>query len=282
MELEFDRGSRSHPSGHALVYFRDADDSDTIGVTYVVILPVPLDLSKYMPPFLATQVAEMTSETISSFAFPPAPEPVDGYDELMKLAELRGDDVVYAGSHSFTDAFGLMEKVSEATSRYSDVYAEAHVGSGDAHVLDVRVADDDDDDDDDDEEEDKYFSSDAEMAVRALDDEQTDVVDDLVYGSMAEADLLTELTSLLGRMRYAVDGGDATTAAESRSKIQAIGRYLPDNRKVSSLIAAASERTEQASQLAQLYLERAYCLYREDYLRLKKIEEDIADINGAE
>ena len=263
MELEFARGNPGHPSGHALVYFRDAHDREEIGVTYVVILPVPLDLSKYMPPFLATQVAEMTSETISSFAFPPAPEPIGGWDELMRLAELRDDDVVYAGTHAFSDAFGMMEKVSEATSVYSDIYADAHRGEGAAKSLE----DGDDEDDEDDVGDDDY----DDMAL-----------DDLVYGSMGEADLLSELTSLLGRMRYAVDGGDQTTAEESRTKIRAIGRYLPANRQVADLIAAASQSSDKSSQLAQLYLERAYCLYREDYLRLKKIEEDIAELNSAD
>ena len=238
------------------MYFRDSDDPDEIGVTYVVILPVPLDLSKYMPPFLATQVAEMTSDTISSFAFPPAPEPMGDYEEMMRLAELRDDDVIYAGTHSFSDAFGIMEKVSEATSRYSDVYAYAHHDG----AVPVAIGDDDEDD--------------AES--NGEDDYDDLAVDDLIYGSMAEADLLSELTSLLGRMKYAVDGGDADTAEESRSKIRAIGRYLPDNRRVSDLIAAASKTNEKSSQLAQLYLDRAYCLYREDYLRLKKIDEDIA------
>lgn len=264
MELEFARGNPGHPSGHALVYFRDAHDREEIGVTYVVILPVPLDLSKYMPPFLASQVAEMTSETISSFAFPPAPEPIGGFDELMRLAELRDDDVVYAGTHRFSDAFGMMEKVSEATSVYSDIYAEAHSGQGAAKSLEEGDGEDYDEDVDD---EDEY----DDMAL-----------DDLVYGSMGEADLLSELTSLLGRMRYAVDGGDQSTADESQSKIRAIGRFLPENRQVANLLAAAAESSDKSSQLAQLYLERAYCLYREDYLRLKKIEEDIAELRSSD
>ena len=262
MDLEFERGSRDHPCGHALVYFRDTGATDEIGVTYVVILPVPLDLSKYMPPFLATQVAEMASDTISSFAFPPAPEPVDGYDELMRIANLRGDDVLYGGVQSFADAFGMMEKVSEATAAYSEIYAEAHHEAGE-----VTAIEDGDDD----------------FSEESTDDYDEDLaVDDLIYGSMAEADLLSELTSLLGRMRYAVDGGDSTTADESRAKIRAIGRYLPANRDVTNLIQAASQTTERSSQLAQLYLDRAYCLYREDYLRLKKIDEDIAALKGTD
>ena len=269
MELEFERGRPSHPSGHALVYFRDAHDREEIGVTYIVILPVPLDLSKYMPPFLATQVAEVTSETISSFAFPPAPEPIGGLDELMRLAELRDDDVVYAGTHVFSDAFGMMEKVSEATSVYSDIYADAHSGAGAARSLEGE--DDGGEDELDDVDEDNFDDDYDDMAL-----------DDLVYGSMGEADLLSELTSLLGRMRYAVEGGDQSTADESRSKIRAIGRYLPANRRVADLIDVASQSSAESSQLAQLYLERAYCLYREDYLRLKKIEEDIAEITSSD
>ena len=255
MQLDFERGDATRPNGHALVYFRDANDHDAIGVTYIVILPVPLDIGKYMPPFLAGQVAEMSANVISSFAFPPAPEPFDSVSEADRIATLRGDDLVFAGTISFSDAFEMMERVNEASTEYGRLYADAHPDEGE-FVVD-------------------------ELSFEGGDEFDNEVYD-LMYGGMDEADLLTELSQQLGRMRYSVEGGDRSTALETEAKIRAIGRYLPANREVSKIVAAAGSTSPRASELAQLYVERAYCLYREDYLRLKKIDEDIAGISASE
>lgn len=254
MELDFERGDSVNPCGHALVYFRDSNDHASIGVTYIVILPVPLDIGKYMPPFLAGQVAEMSANVISSFAFPPAPEPFDSVDEAQRVARIRGDDLVYAGTIAFSDAFEMMERVNEASAEYGRLYSEAHPD-------DVQYAED-------------------QLEIEGVDDFEDEVYD-LMYGGMDEADLLTELSQQLGRMRYSVEGGDRSTALETEAKIRAIGRYLPANREVSKIVAAATSTSPRASELAQLYVERAYCLYREDYLRLKKIDEDIAGISAS-
>ena len=46
MELVFDRGDRGSPKGHALLYFRSPDDPEAVWVTYIVILPITVDVSK--------------------------------------------------------------------------------------------------------------------------------------------------------------------------------------------------------------------------------------------
>ncbi len=253
MQLDFERGDANRPNGHALVYFRDSNDHDAIGVTYVVILPVPLDIGKYMPPFLAGQVAEMSANVISSFAFPPAPEPFESIAEAERIAALRDDDLVFAGTLNFSDAFDMMERVNEASAEYGRLYTEAH---GEDADLDAVIED-------------------ALGGSQNFDEDDYD----LTYGEMDEADLLTELSQQLGRMRYSVESGDRSMANETEETIRAIGRYLPANREVAKIVAAATSTSQRASELAQLYVERAYCLYREDYLRLKKIDEDIAVID---
>ena len=255
MELDFERGDADRPSGHAMVYFRDSNDHDSIGVTYIVILPVPLDIGKYMPPFLAGQVAEMSANVISSFAFPPAPEPFKSVEEAQRIASVRDDDLIYAGTLAFSDAFEMMERVNEASTEYGRLYSEAYEQE---ESLDAAIDD-----------------------VLGVGDEFGDDVYDLMYGGMDEADLLTELSQQLGRMRYSVEGGDRSTAQETEAKIRAIGRQLPANREISKIVAAATSTSPRASELAQLYVERAYCLYREDYLRLKKIDEDIAGMSAS-
>ena len=257
MQLDFERGDADNPCGHAIVYFRDSNDNEKVGVTYVVILPVPLDIGKYMPPFLAGQVAEMSANVISSFAFPPAPEPFESVHEAERIASVRGDDLVFAGSLDFNDAFEMMERVNEASQEYGRLYSEAH---GEDAELDAAIE--------------GVLESDSDF-------EEEDVYD-FMYGGMEEADLLTELSTQLGRLRFSVEGGDNSTAMETEAKIRAIGRYLPANREVSKIVAVATSTSPRASQLVQLYVDRAYCLYREDYLRLKKIEEDIAGITTSE
>ena len=59
MEIQFDRGDRDKPRGHALLYFRNKSDPDEVWVTYVVIMPISVDISKYVPPFLMNQVGDL-------------------------------------------------------------------------------------------------------------------------------------------------------------------------------------------------------------------------------
>ena len=46
--------------------------------------------------------------------------------------------------------------------------------------------------------------------------------------------------------------------------------------------AAVASTSPRASELAQLYVESAYCQYREYYLRLKQIDEEIAEMSCSE
>jgi hypothetical protein len=51
MNLIFERGDRDVPSGHALIYFRAEDGA--ILATYVSVPPIPFNLGKFVPAFLA-------------------------------------------------------------------------------------------------------------------------------------------------------------------------------------------------------------------------------------
>ena len=94
---------------------------------------------------------------------------------------------------------------------------------------------------------------------------------------LSEPDLLSELTTLIGRFRYAVEGNDKLTIDETSKKISSIGKYLPENRKIDLLLSSAQKIDESGGVLAQLYLERAYSLYKEDYKKVKLIEDKIGD-----
>ena len=103
----------------------------------------------------------------------------------------------------------------------------------------------------------------------------TDDVHDVMYSLMAEVDLLTELTKLMGRLQYESSGGDQAGARESEAKIRSIGRHVPENRRIDLLVGAAIDGQPDSAKRAQLYLERVFAMYREDYTRVHTIEQEI-------
>ena len=72
MDLSFEIGDRNFPKGHALLYF-----VDSLGdwyATYIVLLPVTVDVSKYVPPFLMNQVGEFGMVICLRLRFPQPPK----------------------------------------------------------------------------------------------------------------------------------------------------------------------------------------------------------------
>ncbi len=255
MDLDFERGNSSTPRGHALVYFRDKMNPNSIAATYLILLPVTVDLQKYVPPFLAGQLPMGSEADLSAFAFPPAPEAVESYEYLISMVEARGDDLIFAGSESLTDAAGMMGIIAEILTEYGQLYQLTGPHSNPTIADPMRPEHKDD------------FGEDHKSSKYT--------VDDVVYAMMNEADQLNELTKLTGRLRFAAEGGDHETADEATAHMRAIAIHVAGNRHIDLLIGAALDSSETGGQLAQLYLERAYALYREDYLRVRSLDEDI-------
>jgi len=247
MDLQFERGDPQRPKGHAMLFFRDSADPTAVAVTYVVILPVSVDIARYVPPFLAGQVENLGASDFSAFALPPAPERVEDFLHVERLADLRGDDLIFGGQGSLDNPVDLLNEVGEIVSEYARRYREA------AGEPEPAVGD----------------------GVAATSEEPD--VDDVVYELMSEADRLTELTGMTGRLRYAIEGGDTATAEEAEARIRAIARHMPENRRTERLVELAQNPSPKAAEAAQLYLERAYGLLREDYLRVKALDERITE-----
>ena len=256
MTLEYHLGDSSDPKGHALIYFQDGSNPERVGASYLVILPVSVDISKYVPPFLAGQVEQLGTGEMSSFAFPPAPELVPSEAWLRETAARRGDDLLFGGVAKLDDVTSLMEVVAGITAEYATQYDEiSSAGDG----SDSRSA--------------ESGSGKSEESLG----EGTAVADVnyVMYSMMAEPDLLTELTTLMGRFQYESSGGDTAGARESEAKIRAIGKHVPENRRIDLLIEAATDGKTESAKRAQLYLERAFAMYREDYTRVHVIEQEI-------
>ena len=251
MSVEYHRGDWAKPKGHAFIYLRNSLNHEEVWATYLVVLPITVDLSKYVPPFLMNQIGEMDAKDLSAFAFPPAPEQVSGYEAIEKMAEVRDDDILYVGTHSPSDVTGAMSRVSEAVQSYSEEYARI---AGSSTVGGETQGDD----------------SDAEVEELS--------VSDVLYGLMSDSDKLSELSKLIGRLRFAVDGSDERLISETETEIAMVANHLPQSHNIPQLIEAVKSNDRHSAELADIYLQRSYHLVQEDYAKLTDIEGRIKEL----
>ncbi len=260
MDLTFERGDPQRPKGHALLYFRVNTEPDIVYATYVVTLPVKSDLTKYVPPFLASHLGNLPLNDFTAFAMPPVPEPVDSYEELERISQARDDDLVFGTSMFSFDLPRMMEAVTEAVQAYAQLYADntaalGVVESSPANILESPGAD--------------------------TDEDRSYEVNEVLFGLMSERDKLGELSLLLGKLRFAVEGQDSRGAEEAAQEITSLGRHLPDNFQVPSLLAVASDTSQTASRLAQLYLDRCFRLSDGDFRSAEDLDQQIRSLEGA-
>ena len=264
MDLYFDRGDRDNPAGHALVYFKVDTEPDKVYASYVVTLPIKSDLTKFLPPFLASHLGSLPLNDLSSFAMPPVPEPVDGFAELERLSRQRGDDLVYAGNMFSYDLPRMMESVTEAVSSYAELYAasgkSATVVGGEVSAREAEAL------------------TSVEVPEEELDASFN--VNDVLFSFMSESDKLSELSRLLGRLRFAVEGADGDAAAEVGEEIAALARHLPEEFQVANLLAVAQDTSERSSQLAKLYLDRCFRLSAGETVQAAELETEIRRLQG--
>ena len=243
MDLVFDRGSISQPKGHALLYFRNSLDPEEISATYIVVLPISVDIAKYVPPFLMSQVADLGPKELSAFAFPPAPEKLESYQRLTSLAELRDDDVLFGGTANPSDVTSLLVTVNESVQKYAQAYAD-YVGS----------------------------------KAPAAEQPKEIGISEVLYPLMSEQDRLSELTKLVGKLRFALEGDDQRLVKETEEEVEVLTSYFPENYGISKLLSAAKTPGGNGAKLAELYLKRCYHLAQQEYEKLPKIEEEIGTL----
>ena len=247
MTLDFKYGTAESPRGHALIYFQDFANQKTFA-SYVILLPITVDVSKYVPPFLMNQVGDIGVGDMSAFAFPPAPEEVDSLDSIRDLASYRNDDLIFGGVCDPDDLPAAMIKINEVVELYLDLYEKNN------DITDI-------------------------MADSIEEIEEHSPVSDVVYSLMSDTDRLEELTKLVGRLRYSVDAGEISLGNETEEDILLLSSYFPDSYQIETLLHWAKEtKSESAAHKADLYLKRCFLLAREEYVELGKIEKDIAEL----
>ena len=269
MDLIFDNGDSQNPRGHALLYFRVDTEPDTVYATYVVTLPVKSDLTKYVPPFLASHLGNMPLSDLSAFAMPPVPEAVGSFSELERLSHLRGDDLVYGGSMFSFDLARMMETATEAVQVYSSLCSDSlAMNSSPAEGTAAAISE---------ELRETLQAPPAPEPEPEPGEEQDDSlnVNEVLFSFMSESDKLSELSKLLGRLRFAVDGSDQSASEEVSAEVTVLARHLPENFKVGELLEVAKDNSERSSQLAKLYIDRCFRLSAGEELAATELDAQI-------
>jgi hypothetical protein len=122
MDLAFETGSANEPRGHALIYFTSAADSRVLAF-YAVCLPITMELSKYVPPAFAHMVTGEAAQTSGVVPLPPVAEEVEGIAWLRRLADIRRDDLIDAGTLYSSDLPNVIQMTAQAAAEYGDLFA---------------------------------------------------------------------------------------------------------------------------------------------------------------
>lgn len=247
MLLTYERGDAQRPKGHALLYFRNWSDPSSIYATYLIVPPISVEISKYIPPMFAGQFQQLGAGGINVFPYPPVPEKVQSEDYLRQMAKARDDDLIFGGSVDTSSPEQLLHASAEAANQYFQSFS--------SYLATIPA---------------------QKTEAEPIEEESGSVdVNEVIYGLMGERDRLAELAKLSGQLRYAIAGNDTGLVKDTISEIDRLAKYLPDKYKVGDVSKAAQRPGLSGDKLTQLYLDRAYRLADEDYEGVKRIEEEI-------
>ncbi|MFW6112425.1 MAG: hypothetical protein ACOC6S_02520 [Chloroflexota bacterium] len=234
--VTFERGNSTSPKGHALLYF--SPEKGQLLVTYVVILPVKMEVGKYLPPMFASQMGDMSVADFSAFAMPPMPEEIETHQELEGLAHMRDDDLIYGGNISPDLAEGMQE-VNDIVQEYARLYAD-------------------------------YRESSVKQRESSIG------MDEVIYELMGEKEKLEELSKVMVKVRSALECADEAMFQEAEAAILALARQFPQWYRMEELLEAVKEPSSYGAELSKLYLDRCYKLRAEDYAGVRETEEAIS------
>jgi hypothetical protein len=245
MAITFDRGDPGRPRGHALAYFRAPLDPEKLYATYIIVLPISVDIGKYVPPFLASQLGNVSLSDFSAFAMPPVPEEGNSHRELVSLAEIRDDDLLDGGTIRSSGLPEMMQTVTDLVREYAQAWAD---------------------------------SPKPAVPLDSGDGDDSAGVNEVLYGLMNEQDRLAELSKIVGRLRFAVEGHDTDTQDDMGYEVRALSRHLPEGYHIPALLQALMDSSVRGGELAQLYLDRCYKLSNGDYAGARDLDRRIESL----
>ncbi len=259
MGMQFLRGSAQAPKGHAIFVARSTGNSRTVYCTYCVVPPIPMSLTKYLPPLFAAQIpAEELRESqsvVNGMPIPPMLEEASSMEYLQRLVDLRNDDFCDLGIVSPGDEGARVQMAILACQEYGELYSTYIASAGQLSQSPT--------------------SSGATLEAPSIDDLDAD---ELLIQAMSDRQKLTELGKLVGMVRYAVEGHDTPLLQETRHKMQRITSRLAEKYRGVDLVTSAVDPRERGAQLAQLYLTRAFKLLDEEYADIPAIERSIREL----
>jgi hypothetical protein len=193
-------------------------------------------------------------QDLSAFAFPPAPEQMESFEQLQQLAEMRDDDVLFAGTFNTSDLPTMMMAAGDAVQQYTEIYNGV---VGQTGVIDATKVED------------------------AIEGGSVGI-NDVMYGLMSDSDKLSELTTLVGKLRYAVDSNEEALIREAETDIGMLSRHLEFDHKTERIVEGIKQGSDDARRLTILYVQRCYSIVREDYITLGNVEQQIAAIEAGQ
>jgi hypothetical protein len=229
-----------------VVYFRAAADPTTILASYVVVPPISMDFSKFIPPMFAAQLPGILPSGPQVFPLPPIPEKVESMAWVEALAASREDDLIDCGTVDPMDIQRLLTLMTEVANEYGQLYENR------PPIESTSPPPPSDDN-----------------PVSGVD------VDELFMSLMSDSEKVNRIAKMTGTVRYAVEGKDEVLLTETVQEMERVGRHLAFRYRVADLIAAASDPKPENGKLAELLLERCYKLAAEEYDALKALDAQI-------
>ena len=103
-----------------------------------------------------------------------------------------------------------------------------------------------------------------------------------MYELMSDSEKLSELTKLVGKLRYAMEGGESALAREAESDIRVLSRQLSESYQVAKIVNAAKLGGDRGERLTGLFLERSFHLVQEEYVKVGTVEAEIRALEAEE
>ena len=175
---------------------------------------------------------------------------MDGREYLTRLADSRGDDVLFGGRIDPTDVPSAMMLVNESVQQYAERYSATSEG------YEALVEEE---------------TGDAALGVS-----------EVLYELMSESDKLSELTKLVGRLRFAAEGGEAGLAGEAEADIEVLARHLPEEFEIPRLVAFTKSGGALAGRIADLCLQRCFHLAQQEFVKLGQVEREIETLEASD
>ncbi len=258
MLLNFIQGNKNTPRGHAVVLARNSAGAVKVFATYCVVLPISFSLGKYLPAFMAGQFSDAAPElagSVNAMPLPPLLEEVPDIEVLLKIAELREDDVIEYLTSSLDSDIQKMELASQICNEYGQLYI-TYIKENANNVLTTN------------------YSAKLDESP-----EESGSIDFTLLSPANDRDELGEVAKLVGRMRDAITTSNKSLVEETRVALMDKKDHLSVKYRILDLIQAAQIPGEKGEKLANLYIQRAYKLLEEDYASIPKIEEEIRSLN---